>query len=140
MNGNTKKRKRLATIEMDVRWGDMDAAGHLNNIIYFQFFEQARSCWLTEHGRPVVSRGDGLVIVNTSCTFLAPVTFPERVSIAMDSGPAGRSSFETYYEMRSASNPSILYAEGSAKIVWVDRATGRSMPIPEDIRALLPVS
>lgn len=123
---------------MDLRWGDLDAVGHLNNTIYFRFFEQIRAEWLLELFRKVGHSCDGPIIIKTNCTFFLPVMFPERVIIHLDAGPAGRSSFETYYEVRSAGNPATLYAEGGAKIVWANRETGRSTPIPDDVRAQLP--
>jgi acyl-CoA thioester hydrolase len=62
---------------MPIRWGDMDAYGHVNNTVYFRYMEQARVEWLEQHqDLPVRPGGDGPVIINASCTFLVPMTYP----------------------------------------------------------------
>lgn len=131
----------LESIELTVRWGDMDALGHVNNATYFTYCEQARIAWL---GRMAIGAsvgsgsGAGPVIVNAFCAYLRPVVYPARIRVAMYGGTPGRSSFETRYEIRDAADAEILYATGSAKIVWVDHRAGRSTPIPDAIRQLLP--
>ncbi len=131
-------RKQVFSLEMDVRWGDMDALGHVNNTVYFRYLEQARVSWLESVGGPLAPGRDGAVIVNAHCTFLVPIVYPARLEVRMYAGPPGRSSFETWYEIRRAGAERTLFAEGSAKIVWVDAGTARAVPLPEHIRALLP--
>jgi acyl-CoA thioester hydrolase len=121
-----------------VRWGDMDALGHVNNTVYFRFAEQARIDWLAELGmRDIVAVDEGPVIINASCTFLKPITFPATVEVRMLIGKPGRSSLPTYYEMRVVGEDEI-YAEGAAKIVWWNPKTGKSLELPAFIRNLYP--
>ena len=77
--------------------------------------------------------GQGQVIVNASCTFLAPLTYPGSVEIRMYLGSHGRSSIETRYELWMEGRK---YADGAAKIVWIDLETGASSPLPEPFLAL----
>lgn len=133
----SKQRKPVFNIEMDVRWGDMDALGHVNNTVYFRYMEQARVSWLESLQGPIVEGATGPVIINAACTFLAPIVYPERIVVEVLCGPPGRSSFETYYEIRAAASRERLYAEGSAKVVWAEHAKGRSVPIPDAVRALI---
>lgn len=121
-----------------VRWGDMDALGHVNNTVYFRYAEQARIEWLVSLDYANnVAVDEGLVIVNASCTFFRPITFPATVEVRTLIGKPGRSSLPTYYEMRIAGDPT-LYAEGASKIVWWNPATGKSVPLPEFIRRTYP--
>ena len=119
-----------------VRWGDMDALGHVNNTVYFRYMEQTRIEWLyalAEEGGGYLS-GTGPVIVNASCTFIVPIVYPGDVEVRMYLAEAGRSSIGSHYELDCAGK---RMAEGAAKIVWVDLAGGRSVPLPEHVRAKL---
>ncbi len=67
-----------------IRWGDMDALGHVNNTVYFRFMEQARIEWLYAlRGEGSHASGSGPVIVNASCTFLVPLVYPGDVEVRM---------------------------------------------------------
>ncbi len=135
----SEARASLHTLLIPVRWGDMDALGHVNNAAYFTYMEQTRITWLEALGAPVLSlqNAQGCVIVNATCTFHKPVTYPATLKIGMYGAAPGRSSFESSYELRDA-DTDVLYASGSARIVWVDYASGRSIPLPEFIRERLP--
>jgi len=127
-------RKLVHTTSMPIRWGDMDAYGHVNNTVYFRYMEQARVEWLESLDAGVRPGADGPVIINASCTFLVPMTYPGTVEVRTYTGKPGRSSFMTHAEMRIGDQ---LYAEGAAKVVWMDTRTGKSVPVPEALRAIL---
>ena len=80
--------------------------------------------------------GLGPVIINASCTFLIPMTYPGTVEVRTYAGHPGRSSVQTHVEMRIVGDDQ-LYAEGAAKMVWMDTQTGKSAPIPDHVRAAL---
>ncbi len=129
-------RKLVLTIRIPVRWGDMDAYGHVNNTVYFRYFEQARVEWIENSGFPVgPAEETGPVIINASCTFLAPVNYPGTVVVRMYVGEPGRSSLMTWYEL-FVDGEERVYAEGAAKTVWMDTRTGKSVPLPDRIREL----
>jgi len=125
----------IYTSVQSVRWGDMDALGHVNNTLFFRYMEQARSEWLHEHveggGH---DPGQGTVLVNASCEFLAPLLYPCTIEVRMFLGDLGRTSLVSYYEIWIGTTK---YANGAAKIVWVDLAAGRATPVPERIARLL---
>ena len=131
-----KQRKLVLTILIPIRWGDMDAYGHVNNTLYFRYMEQARVEYLESNGYPIVPKGTAPVIINASCTFLIPLTYPGNVEVKMFFGAPGRSSIPSSYEIR-LQDDDALYATGDSKIVWTDMESGKSVPIPEDLRALL---
>jgi acyl-CoA thioester hydrolase len=133
-------KKLVHTMRMPIRWGDMDAMGHVNNAVYFRYLEQARIEWFTEVGCEPNPKGDGPVIINAHCTFLRQLKYPGDIEIRTYVGPPGRSSFETYQEIRRVGQPEILSAEGGAKIVWVNFPSEKSVPLPERVRGLLAFS
>jgi acyl-CoA thioester hydrolase len=120
----------------DIRWGDMDMLGHVNNTVYFRYMEQARIEWLYEVATKggYAAGGTGPVIVNASCTFEVPLVYPGRVEVRMYLGHPGRSSVGSFYEIIKDGR---RHAEGAAKIVWIDLADGRPTPLPEAIAAPL---
>lgn len=133
-------RHPVHTTLIPVRWGDMDALGHVNNTVYFRYAEQARIEWLLSLGYPdIVEVEEGPVIINTSCTFLKPITYPATVEVRTLIGRPGRSSLPTYFEMRVVgSGEDTLYAEGAAKVVWWNPRTGKSLTLPDHLRVLYP--
>ena len=131
------QRRLVQTSVMSIRWGDMDAYGHVNNTVYFRYMEQARVEYLEALGIRVMPQGSAPVIINAACTFLMPLNHPGMVEVRMFCGQPGRSSVPTHYEIRLQGDDT-LYATGDAKIVWMDVATGRSVAIPEVVRAKLP--
>jgi acyl-CoA thioester hydrolase len=126
--------KLVHSVSIPIRWGDMDAQGHVNNTVYFQYMEQARVEWLESlRQRAPAVGGLGSVIVNASCTFLLPLAHPGVVQVRMLVGAHGRSSVDTHYEMWMNDRK---YAEGSARIVWIDEGTSKSTPLPQGVLAI----
>ncbi|MBA3998790.1 MAG: thioesterase [Candidatus Accumulibacter sp.] len=132
------QRKLVHTGLIPIRWGDMDAYGHVNNTVFFRFMEQCRVEYLEKLGYKVAPQGTAPVIINASCTFLAQLNYPGTVEIAMYFGAPGRSSIPSSYEIR-VQGDDTLYATGESKIVWMDVATGKSVPIPDELRAELSI-
>jgi acyl-CoA thioester hydrolase len=127
-------RKLVHSVSVPIRWGDMDAQGHVNNTIYFRYMEQARIEWLESLHEPVGEvEGLGCVIVNASCTFLLPLCYPGAIDVRMFVDAPGRSSLDSHYEIWMND---CKYAEGSARIVWIDQQTQRPAPLPERLLAV----
>lgn len=125
-------------MSMPIRWGDMDAFGHVNNTVYFRYMEQVRISWFESLGiMGGAEQGQGPVIVNASMEFLRQLHYPGDIVGLMTVGKPGRSSFDTGFELRRADDPGTLYACGAARCVWIDYAAGRSVPMPDALRALL---
>lgn len=125
--------KLVHTSLIPIRWGDMDAYGHVNNTIYFRFMEQCRVEYIEQLGFKVMPQGTAPVIINASCTFLMPLNYPGTVEVRMYFGPPGRSSIPSHYEI-CLQGDQTLYATGDSKIVWMDVTSGKSVPIPEELR------
>ena len=130
--------KLLTTFVTKIRWADMDALGHVNNAMYFRYFEQTRMDWYDDLNQsPLGATRNGMVIVNAFCEFLKPVVYPATIRIDMFGGEPGRSSFDSFYELFVEGDDSVS-AKGSAKIVWIDTSIGRSIPLPSTVIELLP--
>jgi acyl-CoA thioester hydrolase len=133
--------KQVHVMRMPIRWGDMDAMGHVNNTVYFRYVETARIAWFEQLQAAPDPAGLGPVIVNAHCSFLKQLKYPGEIEVRTSVGPPGRSSFEMTHEIRLVGpdgQPGAVHAEAGAKIVWVDFLAEKSVPLPEAIRALLP--
>jgi acyl-CoA thioester hydrolase len=130
--------RRLAHVEhIPIRWGDMDAMGHVNNTVYFRYMEQARIRWFASLvPENEAWKSTGIVIVNASCNYKRPITYPGTVQVQVQVGPPGGSSVPTFYELRVDADP-VPYADGAAVVVFVDMKTQKPTPIPDGIRDLL---
>jgi len=115
-----------------MRWGDMDAFDHLNNAMYFTYFEQVRVDWLVALGIT-----HDLVLANVSCTFLLPLKFPATIEVELYGGPAGKHSMDSYYLLRNRDDGNTLCAIGHGAIVWYDHKNARAMPVPSVVRESL---
>jgi len=130
---------RILVHELDIpiRWGDMDAMGHVNNTVYFRYMEQIRIAWLEALGFRPEPADEGPLIINASCTFLRELRYPGTVTCRLYAGAAGRSTLDTYtdmYDRRDADEPC---ASGAARIIWVDHRRKKSAPLPEHARAAM---
>ena len=120
-----------------VRWGDMDAMGHVNNTVYFRYFEIVRLEWLFRIGAPTDPDGVGPVIVNAFCNFIRQIEFPGELLARHYVANPGRSSFDTYLTLERTDRPGTVYAEGGSKTVWTDFRAQKSAPLPDWLRALV---
>jgi acyl-CoA thioester hydrolase len=129
------ERKLVHVERIAIRWGDMDAMGHVNNTVYFRFMEQARIGWF-EGLLPAGEawKGTGIVIANASCNFKRAMNYPGTVDVSVYVGPPGGSSVATFYELAIAGE---LYADGAATVVFVDMARQKPIRIPPPIRERL---
>lgn len=125
------------TTRMPIRWGDMDAMGHVNNTVYFRYLEQARIEWLTKLGFGPDAAGEGPVIINAHCTFLKQLKFPGDIEVRTYVRSIGRSSFETVQDIRRSEDPETVWSEGGAKVVWINYEREKSVPLSDDLRRRL---
>lgn len=116
------------------RWGDHDSYGHVQNIVYYSFFDSAISHFLVGQGTLDIDSSPVIgLIVESSCTFLSPITFPDVVTVGLRITHLGNSSVR--YELGIFRNDeSEASAMGYVVYVYVDRATNAPVPIPQRIR------
>ncbi|HPK32630.1 thioesterase family protein [Ottowia sp.] len=132
-----EKKKLVHEMTIPIRWGDMDAMGHINNTVYFRYMETARIDWLHGIGCEPDPKGEGVVIVNAFCNFHRQFEYPAEVLIRTYVSSPGRSSFESWATMEKVGEPGVLYATGGATTVWVDFPAQKSAPLPEWLRQVV---
>lgn len=119
------------------RWMDNDQYGHVNNAVYYAYFDTAVNAFLIERG-VLDPQGGPLIglVVESGCRYHAPLSFPERVTAGLRAGHVGRSSVR--YELGLfREDEDAAAAEGHFVHVYVDRATRRPVELPEAWRAAL---
>ena len=122
---------------LPIRWGDMDAMGHLNNTSYFRYLETVRIDWFYSLGCPPLPDGEGPVIVNAFCNFYKQLEYPGEVLIKMYTSEPGRSSFESWATIERSDMPGVIHAAGGATTVWVNFPAQKSSPMPDWLLAVL---
>ena len=132
-----EQKKLTHEMVIPIRWGDMDAMGHVNNTLYVRYMEIVRLEWLYKVGGTPDPHGIGPVIVNAFCNFIKQLEFPGDVLAKHYVANPGRSSFETYITLERTDAPGVIYASGGAKTVWIEFGAQRSVPLPENVRALV---
>lgn len=116
---------------------DNDAYGHVNNVVYYSYFDTVVNAWLIERGALDVEKGAVIgLVVETGCHFFAPLTYPETVTAALRVAHVGRSSVR--YEIALFGEDSrTAAAQGHFVHVYVDRATRRPVELPAGLRSAL---
>jgi acyl-CoA thioester hydrolase len=132
-----EQKKLTYEMTMPIRWGDMDAMGHVNNTLYFRYMEVVRLEWLFKIGAGPDPSGFGPVIVNAFCNFIRQLEYPGEVLAKHYVANAGRSSFDTFITLERSDAPGVIYADGGALTVWTDFKAQKSAPMPEWLRALV---
>ncbi len=123
-----------------LRWGDMDAFGHINNTLYFRYMEQGRIHWIESFGFGIQHSEGGALIANAFCNFYTQVSYPGDLIIKTYIGKVGRTSVDVYNLMFVASNPNELCAAGGTTLVWVNFKTKRPAPWPEPFQKHLGIT
>ena len=116
------------------RWADNDAYGHVNNTVFYQWFDTAVNQWLVEAGLLNIERGDPIgLVVETGCSFVAPLSFPGEVEVGIAVDRLGSSSvtYRIGVFPLDATEPS---AQGHFTHVYVGRDSRRPAPLPDSWR------
>jgi acyl-CoA thioester hydrolase len=117
---------------MSTRWADNDAYGHVNNTVYYEWFDSAVNAWMVEQGMLDIEKGDPIaLVVETRCTYAVPLAFPEPVEIGLAVAELGRSSIRYRIGIFAGEGENAA-AEGSFVHVVVDRSTRRPVEVPAD--------
>ena len=118
------------------RWADNDAYGHVNNTVYYQWFDSAVNAWLVEQGLLDIANGNPIaLVVETRCAYFAPLEFPQDVEIGFAVAEIGRSSVR--YRIGVFGDSAEAAAQGEFVHVLVDRTSRRPVEMPERWRRAL---
>lgn len=124
-------------LSVPTRWMDNDAYGHVNNVVYYSYFDTVVNQFLIARGVLDVERGDVIgLVVETGCRYFKPVTFPETLHAGLRVEHLGSSSVR-YSIGIFREDEDDAAAEGHFVHVYLDRATRRPVPLPDALRAVL---
>lgn len=125
----------LARVPISVRWRDMDSMGHVNNAKYISYLEEARVRWML--GVEGVSMTDRIapVVAATNVNYKAPIVWPNDIVVELFVERLGNSSVTIGHRIVSADGEA-LHADGHVVMVWVDRASGKPVALPEAVREI----
>jgi acyl-CoA thioester hydrolase len=132
-----EQKKLVHESVIPIRWGDMDAMGHLNNTTYFRYAETIRMDWLNAIGAMSNPLGEGPVILNAFCNFYRQLEYPGDVRMRMYTSDPARTTFETWYTMGLVDDPDTVYAAGGATTIWVDFPKQKAVSMPDWLRTLV---
>lgn len=129
-------RRHPVTVEIPVAWGEMDAFRHVNNTVYFRYFETVRIALFEEVGFAPTeeSGGVGPILAATDCRFRIPLTYPDTVTAAAWVGDIGEDRFVMKYAVFSHRHGAVA-AEGSGTIVSFDYGRGAKASLPDSVAA-----
>jgi len=122
-------------IEVPVAWGEMDAFGHLNNIVYFRYFESARIAYFYKLDLidMMTRTGIGPILASTSCRFKIPLTYPDKVLVGAKVVSIGEDRFTMGYCVFSTNHRKVA-ADGDGLIVTLNYRESKNVQIPGELR------
>lgn len=122
-------------IEVPVQWGEMDAFNHVNNVMYFRYFESARIAYLEKigHIETMNATGIGPILASARCDFKRPLTYPDRIFVGIRVSEMGTDRFTMQFRIFSEKLQKIA-AEGDGVIVSYNYRERRKAPIPQEVR------
>ena len=125
-------------VELDVAWGDMDAFAHVNNVVYFRYFENARIAYLDRVGwmRSREETGLGPIVASTSARYRKPLSYPDHLLVGVRAGELQSDRVTIEYRLVSARWDAVA-TDGQAVVVSFDYRQGRKAPIPDAVRAAI---
>ena len=132
-----EKKKLVFEMRVPIRWGDMDAMGHVNNTSYFRYLETVRIDWMHSIGCVPDPRGEGPVIINAFCNFYKQLEYPGLVAVKMYVSDPGRTTFESWGTMEREDAPGVVCAAGGATTIWVDFPAQKAKTMPDWMRQLV---
>jgi acyl-CoA thioester hydrolase len=122
---------------ISTRWMDNDAYGHVNNVVYYSWFDTVVNAHLIEHGALDVQHGETIgLVIETQCNYFSPVEFPQTVEAGLRVARIGRSSVR--YEVGLfVQGEAMTAARGHFVHVYVDRASRRPAELPAKLKTVL---
>ena len=122
---------------IETRWNDNDSYGHVNNIVYYSYFDTAVNRHLIQKGVLDLSKSEVIgLVIESKCTYFSPITFPDTVAVGLKVIHLGNSSVR--YQIGLFCNESVsASAVGEFVHVYVERSTNKPVSIPDNTRKVL---
>ncbi len=119
------------------RWMDNDVYGHVNNVVYYSWFDTAVNATLIEQGVLDIHAGQTIgLVIETQCNYFAPLAFPQTIEAGIRVARLGTSSVRYEVGLFAPGEP-LTAAKGHFVHVYVDRASRRPVPLPAPLKQFL---
>jgi acyl-CoA thioester hydrolase len=125
-------------VEIPVAWGEMDALRHVNNVVYFRYFENARIAYFEQINfwDYMHNTGIGPIVASTKCKFIAPLTFPDTVKVGARTSELKEDRLVMEYALVSERLRRVA-AKGEAVLVTYNYREKKKAPVPEELRRII---
>lgn len=123
-------------LSIPVAWGDLDAFNHVNNTVYFRWFESARIAYFERVGMldAMHEHNVGPILARTHCDFRLPITYPDQVTASTRISRVGKTSFVMEYQVTSTKHQGAIAAAGEGIVVMVSYRNGQKTPVSAQVR------
>ena len=135
MPNQTPDHHHPVQIVQDILWGDMDEFGHINNTVYFRYFEDIRMIYFEKVGIMEYKQKHniGPILANTQCQFRIPLSYPDTITISTSIDQVEGKRFMMEYEVYSQQHQKLA-AEGNGLIIFYDYEHKKTCEVPESIK------
>lgn len=133
-DATTAPGKRLARVPVGVRWGDLDAFNHVNNARFLDLVQEARLVWMAALDGEWMSDTFKPVLAATQMNYRRQLGWPADIVVELTVQRLGNSSLTIAHRIVAADDDAAMYADGHVVLVWIDPASGRSLPLPPAVR------
>lgn len=125
------------TTDIDVRFRDLDAMGHVNNAVVFTYFEMGRINFFGQILKSTAPPDFNFILAHISCDYIKQILLPDPLRLHMCTGKIGHKSFQFRYVLRDRMNADIVFAKGESVQVCYDYKRNQTFALPESIKAKL---
>lgn len=122
------------SLDITVRWRDLDAFNHVNNASYLGYVEEARVMWFKSVSGDWAGESAAPILAAINMNYRRPMGWPETITVELFAERVGNKSLTLGHRIFSADTPEAMYADGHSVLVWVDRS-GQSVALPDSVRA-----
>jgi acyl-CoA thioester hydrolase len=129
--------KKRFEIDIDVRFRDIDVMGHVNNAVFFTYFEQARVQFFKNIFPSKNPNEFAFILAHIRCDYIKPVTLNDRPCLRIGVKALGNKSFQFHYQLVDRADPAIFFATAESVQVCYDYQENRPVPVSEKLRTLL---
>lgn len=123
----------LFRMQVAPRWRDLDAFNHVNNSNFLTYLEEARIRWFASWDGEWVNDTIAPLLAAVQINYRQPIPYPSDIGVELFAERAGNTSLTIGHRIASEDG-ATLYADGHVVMVWIDRASGRPIPLPEVVR------
>ena len=127
--------RAMANVPLSVRWGDLDAFNHVNNATFLVYAQEARLAWLAKVPGVWFDETMMPVVAAANMNYRRQLAWPADIVVELATTRVGTSSLTIAHRIVASDDPSCLYADGDVVMVWIDPASGSSVPLPAAIRS-----